>query len=64
MSKVLGKYELDKITERLELIIQFAKIVSKKNKIYSISKSNFLSTEITDGKILLIFDNNLSLEFS
>lgn len=33
MSKVLGKYELDKITERLELIIQFAKIVSKKNKI-------------------------------
>ena len=34
------------------------------NKIYSISKSNFLSTEITDGKILLIFDNNLSLEFS
>ncbi|MDC0205451.1 DNA photolyase [Pelagibacteraceae bacterium] len=34
------------------------------NKIYSISKSNFLRTEITDGKILLIFDNNLSLEFS
>ena len=33
MSKVLGKYELDKITERLELIIQFAKIVAKKNKI-------------------------------
>ena len=34
------------------------------NKIYSISKSDFLSSEITDGKILLIFDNNLSFEFS
>ena len=34
------------------------------NKTYSISKSNFLSTKITDGKILLIFDNNLSFEFS
>ena len=34
------------------------------NKIYSISKSDFLNSEITDGKILLIFDNNLSFEFS
>ena len=34
------------------------------NKIYSISKSNFLSSEITNSKILLIFDNNLSFEFS
>ena len=34
------------------------------NKIYSISKSTFLNSEITDGKILLIFDNNLSFEFS
>ena len=34
------------------------------NKIYSISKSNFLNSEITDGKVLLIFDNNLSFEFS
>ena len=34
------------------------------NKIYSISKSDFLSSEIIDGKILLIFDNNLSFEFS
>ena len=34
------------------------------NKIYSISKSEFLSSEITDGKILLIFDNNLSFESS
>ena len=34
------------------------------NKIYSISKSDFLNPEITDGKILLIFDNNLSFEFS
>jgi len=34
------------------------------NKIYSISKSDFLSSEIIDGKILLIFENNLSFEFS
>jgi deoxyribodipyrimidine photo-lyase len=34
------------------------------NRVYSISKSDFLSSEITDGKILLIFDNNLSFEFS
>ena len=34
------------------------------NKIYSISKSDFISSEINDGKILLIFDNNLSFEFS
>jgi deoxyribodipyrimidine photo-lyase len=34
------------------------------NKIYSISKSDFLSSKITNGKILLIFDNNLSFEFS
>ena len=34
------------------------------NKIYSISKSDFLSPEIIDGKIFLIFDNNLSFEFS
>ncbi len=34
------------------------------NKKYTISKKIFLNTEITDGKILLIFDNNLSFEFS
>jgi deoxyribodipyrimidine photo-lyase len=34
------------------------------NKIYSILKSDFLSSKITDEKILLIFDNNLSFEFS
>ena len=34
------------------------------NKIYSISKSTFLSSEIIDGRILLIFDNNLSFEIS
>ena len=34
------------------------------NKIYSISKNDFLSSEITDSKNLLIFDNNLSFEFS
>ena len=34
------------------------------NKKYTISKKSLLNTEITDGKILLIFDNNLSFEFS
>ena len=34
------------------------------NKLYSISKNDFLNSEITDGKTLLIFDNNLSFEFS
>jgi len=34
------------------------------NKIYSISKNDFLNPEIIDGKILLIFDNNLSFEIS
>ena len=34
------------------------------NKIYPISKNSFLNSEITGNKILLIFDNNLSFEFS
>jgi len=34
------------------------------NKTYSISKNDFLNPEIIDGKILLIFDNNLSFEIS
>ena len=34
------------------------------NKIYSMSKSSFSNSEITKGKILLIFDNNLSFEIS
>ena len=34
------------------------------NKIYSISKGVFLSPEISNDKILLIFDNSLSFEFS
>ena len=34
------------------------------DKIYPISKGNFLNSKITDGKILLIFDNNLSFELS
>ena len=36
----------------------------KNNKIYSISKKDFINPKIDDGKILLIFDNNLSFEFS
>jgi deoxyribodipyrimidine photo-lyase len=39
--------------------------ISKVNsKIYSLSKKSFLNPEIVGGKILLIFDNNLSFEFS
>jgi deoxyribodipyrimidine photo-lyase len=34
------------------------------DKIYSISKSDFLNPAITGEKTLLIFDNNLSFEFS
>jgi deoxyribodipyrimidine photo-lyase len=34
------------------------------NKIYSISKNNFLNSEIDGNKILLIFDNSLSFEVS
>lgn len=41
MSKVFSKYNLEKITERLELIIQFAKILSKKNKIEKRIKQNY-----------------------
>ena len=36
----------------------------KNNKTYSISKKDFINPKIDDGKILLIFDNNLSFEFS
>ena len=44
--KDLSKHNLDKITERLELIIQFAKILSKKNKIEKkIKKKYFLKNK-------------------
>jgi len=33
-------------------------------KVYSVSKNDFSNSEITDVKTLLIFDNNLSFEFS
>ena len=36
----------------------------KNNKTYTISKKDFINPKIDDGKILLIFDNNLSFEFS
>ena len=36
----------------------------KNNKTYSISKKDFINPKIDDGKLLLIFDNNLSFEFS
>ena len=36
----------------------------KNNKTYSISNKDFINPKIDDGKILLIFDNNLSFEFS
>ena len=36
----------------------------KNNKTYSISKKDFINPKIDDGKLLLVFDNNLSFEFS
>ena len=33
-------------------------------RVYSVSKNNFSNAEINDVKTLLIFDNNLSFEFS
>ena len=34
------------------------------NKTYSISKKDFLNSEISEDKILLIFENNMTFEFS
>jgi len=34
------------------------------NKVYSISKNDFSNSQVNDVKTLLIFDNNLSFEFS
>ena len=36
----------------------------KNNKTYTISKKDFINPKIDDGKLLLVFDNNLSFEFS
>jgi len=48
--------------ERIKLNENAAPV--ENNKIYPISKRDFTNPEIEDGKILLIFDNNLSFEFS
>ena len=51
-----NRYERIKLNESADPV--------ENNKIYSISKRDFTNPEIEDGKILLIFDNNLSFEFS
>jgi deoxyribodipyrimidine photo-lyase len=51
-----NRYEKVKLNENIKPKVN--------GKIYSISKKNFSSSEITDGKVLLVFDNNLSFEFS
>ena len=51
-----NRYEKVKLNENIKPKVN--------GKIYSISKKNFSSSEITDGKALLVFDNNLSFEFS
>ena len=61
-----SEWNIKKFTNNRYEKIKLNEIAKPKisNKIYSISKSNFLSSEITNGKVLLIFDNNLSFEFS
>ena len=51
-----NRYDKIKLNEKASPIVE--------NKIYPISKKDFSNPEIYDDKILLIFDNNLSFEFS
>ena len=51
-----NRYEKIKLNESPDPI--------ENNKIYHISKKYFINPKIDDDKILLIFDNNLSFEFS
>ena len=63
---VASEWNIKKFTnnryEKIKLNENPAPIES--NKIYSISKKDFINPKIDDDKILLIFDNNLSFEFS
>jgi len=63
---VASEWNIKKFTNnRYEKIrLNESAVPIKNNKTYSISKKDFINPKIDDGKILLIFDNNLSFEFS
>jgi hypothetical protein len=63
---IASEWNIKKFTDnRYEKVKLNENAISKVNsKIYSLSKKSFLSPEIVGGKTLLIFDNNLSFEFS
>ena len=63
---IASEWNIKKFTNnRYEKINLNENVISKiSNKIYSISKNSFLTPEIDHGKVLLIFDNNLSFELS
>ena len=63
---VASEWNIKKFTNnRYEKIrLNESAVPIKNNKTYTISKKDFINPKIDDGKILLIFDNNLSFEFS
>ena len=63
---VASEWNIKKFTNnRYEKIrLNESAVPIKNNKTYSISKKDFINPKIDDGKLLLIFDNNLSFEFS
>ena len=63
---VASEWNIKKFTNnRYEKIrLNESAIPIKNNKTYSISSKDLTNPKIDDGKILLIFDNNLSFEFS
>ena len=63
---VASEWNIKKFTNnRYEKIrLNESAVPIKNNKTYSISKKDFINPKIDDGKLLLVFDNNLSFEFS
>ena len=63
---IASEWNIQKFTNNRYEKIKLNKNAKPKagNKIYPILKNSFLNSEITGNKILLIFDNNLSFEFS
>ena len=63
---VASEWNIKKFTNnRYEKIrLNESAVPIKNNKTYTTSKKDFINPKIDDGKILLIFDNNLSFEFS
>ena len=63
---VASEWNIKKFTNnRYEKIrLNESPVPIKNNKTYTISKKDFINPKIDDGKLLLVFDNNLSFEFS